>query len=233
MSLHSCYGVLSRLGTHTVTLCGVTYPSVLIPGKCGGSARSTCRVIPSLSSRRSTSRLPPLLTLTFARHRPPCLSDKRWTFKLQVFDTTFCNDLRSNSTLERLEKGYEVHGVIRRFSSTYTSCINHLFYDHHEQRTLSETCQVFFSHADPVYMPRRTSSTSITETYLTVRISYPLWRRSNHPKSTISVRIARNCLLRHGGIYRRHRCARYLAPSRCRTHMLPPEPRTIIPGLDL
>jgi GDP-D-mannose dehydratase len=47
-----------------------------------------------------------------------------------------------------LEKGYEVHGIIRRSSSFNTSRINHLFYDHHE-RALLKTCQVLFSHADP------------------------------------------------------------------------------------
>jgi hypothetical protein len=35
-----------------------------------------------------------------------------------------------------LEKGYEVHGIIRRSSSFNTSRINHLFYDHHERALL-------------------------------------------------------------------------------------------------
>jgi len=34
-----------------------------------------------------------------------------------------------------LEKGYQVHGIIRRSSSFNTSRINHLFYDQHERKT--------------------------------------------------------------------------------------------------
>ncbi|KAH9974100.1 GDP-mannose 4,6-dehydratase [Lactifluus volemus] len=37
-----------------------------------------------------------------------------------------------------LEKGYEVHGIIRRSSSFNTSRINHLFYDQHERKNRFE-----------------------------------------------------------------------------------------------
>ena len=45
-----------------------------------------------------------------------------------------------------LEKGYEVHGIIRRSSSFNTSRIDHIYRDRHEvSHFLSSTC-IYMSH---------------------------------------------------------------------------------------
>ena len=42
-----------------------------------------------------------------------------------------------------LEKGYDVHGIIRRSSSFNTSRINHLFFDQHERALLCLALSLF------------------------------------------------------------------------------------------
>ena len=98
--------------------------------------------LPSSQVTPSLPRLAARLTFVFTQvslarmgHTCSCLDLARVTFIMLQISFTRTELL--------LEKGYVVHGIIRRSSSFNTSRINHLFFDQHERTLLSLTMSPF------------------------------------------------------------------------------------------